>query len=338
MTAADHQRAGLDVLCIGSAALDLLLLVDELPGVDERVAAEGGLLAGGGPAATAAVALARLGARVELMARVGDDAAGRVIREQLASQSVGLRWLATGGAEGRSALSSGIILVGPPATRSLVALGAHPQLADDELPADAVDACRSAAWIHVDHAGWPLVAALRAAGVTTPVSVDGGNPIAGLDPSMVDLYVPSLSEVRRWTGQTRPEDALGHAVEAGAPVVIATDGERGARYLGLLDPDEAWPSAGVDLAGEASPWHLEVPACPVEARSTLGAGDVYHGALLAALVRGATIRSAMLEAAVAAALSCRALDGRSAIPDRTELEAALEAWSPEAEPAWRSDV
>jgi sugar/nucleoside kinase (ribokinase family) len=94
----------------------------------------------------------------------------------------------------------------------------------------------------------------------------------------------------------------------------------------------------VERAGGASPWHLEVGACPVEVRSTLGAGDVYHGALLAALIRGATIRTAMLEAAVAAALSCRALDGRSAIPDRTELEAALDAWSPEPSFAWRSDA
>ncbi len=338
MMAADRQPEGPDVVCIGSAALDVLLVVDELPGADERVPADTGMMAGGGPAATAAVTLARQGHRVELVARVADDPAGRLIREQLEAELVGIRWLATGPAGGRSALSSGIIRMGPPSTRSLVALGAHPPLTGDELSPDALAACRAARWIHVDHAGWPLVAALRAAGVTTPVSVDGGNRLEGLDPSMVDLYVPSLAEARRWTGETLPDDALGRAFDAGAAVVIATDGERGARYLGLLDPDEGWPSGGVDRAGEASPWHLEVPACPVEVRSTLGAGDVYHGALLAALIGGATIRTAMLEAAVAAALSCRALDGRSAIPDRTELEAALDAWSPEPAFAWRSDA
>jgi sugar/nucleoside kinase (ribokinase family) len=338
MLAADHQPEGPDVVCIGSAALDLLLVVDELPGADERVPADTGMMAGGGPAATAAVALARLGHRVELIARVEDDPAGRIIREQLATEGVGLRWLAGSAGAGRSALSSGIIRTGPPSTRSLVALGAHPQLSGEELSRDTLAACRAARWIHVDHMGWPLVAALRTEGITTPVSVDGGNPIEGLDPSMVDLYAPSLAEVRRWTGETRPDDALGRALEAGTPAIIATDGERGARYLGLFDPDEVWPPDGVDRAGGASPWHLEVGACPVEVRSTLGAGDVYHGALLAALIRGATIRTAMLEAAVAAALSCRALDGRSAIPDRTELEAALDAWSPEPAFAWRSDA
>jgi sugar/nucleoside kinase (ribokinase family) len=81
-----------------------------------------------------------------------------------------------------------------------------------------------------------------------------------------------------------------------------------------------------------------MPAHAIDARSTLGAGDVYHGALLAALVGGATIRGAMAEASVVAALSCRGLDGRSAIPDRPELRAALDAWSPVPTPIRRSDA
>jgi fructose-1-phosphate kinase PfkB-like protein len=233
-----------------------------------------------------------------------------------------------------------VLREGPPATRSLVALSARPALTLADLPADAIGACHAARWLHVDHAGWPLVAGLRSEGVRTPVSVDGGNPLAGLDTSLVDLYVPSLTEVRRWTGEADPDIAVGKPLGAGARAVIATQGEDGARYLGRLDPDEAWPADGgtpiVDAG--ASPWRLELPACPVEVSSTLGAGDVYHGALLAALLRGATIREAMLEAAVAAALSCRALDGRSAIPDRPTLEAALEAWSPAPALAWRSDA
>ena len=57
--------------------------------------------------------------------------------------------------------------------------------------------------------------------------------------------------------------------------------------------------------------------------STLGAGDVFHGALLASLVRGLEIADALRHANAAAALSCRALDGRSGIPTWPELEAFL---------------
>lgn len=332
-----------DVVCIGSAALDLLLAVDDLPEADGRVAAEAGLLAGGGPAATAAVALARLGARVELVARVADDLPGRLIREQLADEGVGVRWLAHGGTTARSALSSGLIRAGDPPTRSLAALGARPSLALGDLGPDALEGCRRAGWLHVDHAGWRLVPGLRDAGVSTPVSVDGGNPIDGLDLHLVDLYVPSMTELCRWTGAPEGEAALRGAADVGARVTIATRGSHGASYLGVPDPEASWPSAGPMPGGSAAGgsvprWRLDVPACPVDALSTLGAGDVYHGALLASLLGGATIAVAMTEASAAAAQSCLALDGRSAIPDRPRLAAALHAWSPAPSHAWRTDA
>ncbi len=59
MMAARHGHGSPEVVCIGAAALDLLLLVDDLPGADGRVPADTGMMAGGGPAATAAVAVTR---------------------------------------------------------------------------------------------------------------------------------------------------------------------------------------------------------------------------------------------------------------------------------------
>ncbi len=354
MVAASGSEGTPDVVCIGSAALDVLLTVERLPGADDRVAATDGMMAGGGPAATAAVTLARLGARVAIVARIGDDLTGRIIREQLVDEGVDVRWLVVGGDVARSALSSGVIRRGPPPTRSLVALPAHPALTIDALAPGALEVCRAAAWIHVDHAGWPLVTGLRTRGVTTRVSVDGGNPLADLDLSRVALYAPSMQELRRWTRAPDDETALGDALDAGARVVIATRGAEGASYAGACDPDAPWPvdtdpepssmSASGHAQGDArtarsaSRWRLDVSAYPVEARSTLGAGDVYHGALLAALHGGATIRRAMTEASVAAGLSCLALDGRSAIPDRPSLETALGAWSPAPSVARRSDA
>jgi sugar/nucleoside kinase (ribokinase family) len=68
---------------------------------------------------------------------------------------------------------------------------------------------------------------------------------------------------------------------------------------------------------------VEVRAHPVDVVSTLGAGDVFHGALLACLVRGLELRDALVRANACAALSCRALDGRSAIPAWDELERSV---------------
>ena len=53
--------------------------------------------------------------------------------------------------------------------------------------------------------------------------------------------------------------------------------------------------------------------------STLGAGDVFHGALLSAICRGLDWPQALRQANDTAALSCRALDGRSAVPTLAEL-------------------
>jgi sugar/nucleoside kinase (ribokinase family) len=66
---------------------------------------------------------------------------------------------------------------------------------------------------------------------------------------------------------------------------------------------------------------VEAPAHPVEPVSTLGAGDVFHGALLAALLREEPLAEALAFANACAALSCRALDGRSAIPTLEEVSA-----------------
>ena len=62
--------------------------------------------------------------------------------------------------------------------------------------------------------------------------------------------------------------------------------------------------------------------------STLGAGDVFHGALLSAICRGLDWPQALRQANDTAALSCRALDGRSAVPTLAEL---FTPWQPATE-------
>ena len=68
---------------------------------------------------------------------------------------------------------------------------------------------------------------------------------------------------------------------------------------------------------------VRITSYPVEVGSTLGAGDVFHGALLAGLLDGRPLAAAGDFAAAAAALSCRGVDGRSRIPTRTELDLFL---------------
>jgi sulfofructose kinase len=290
------------VVCIGSAALDIVLEVDAPPTHDERVPASRAMIAGGGPAATAAVTLSRLGVPVTFVGRVGDDPAGALIRAGLQHEGVATDLLVTD-AEISSPISS--CLVQPDGSRTLAAFGGIGSSGPQVTPAVEA-ACRAATWIHVDHAGWQAALELGHCGVRTNLSVDGGNPIPELDLTLVTLYAPSRQEICRWTGQADLGEALHAALNAGASMVVATDGAQGSVAL------VASPSGVPSLIRQA--------AYPAAGQSTLGAGDVYHGALLAALLGGRPLANAMDFASATAALSCRGLDGRSGIPSQGEVE------------------
>lgn len=68
-----------------------------------------------------------------------------------------------------------------------------------------------------------------------------------------------------------------------------------------------------------------MPSFGIDVVSTMGAGDVFHGALLAGLAEGRDLHEAVVFANAVAAMSCRALDGRAAIPSRQEADAFVRA-------------
>lgn len=279
------------VVCVGLATQDTIFKVRSHPSPDDRVVATAHASAGGGPAATAAVTLARLGVRTYFVGSVGDDFAGSVIRQDLEDAGVDLTELAT--VEGSTSPQSSI-LVGSN-TRAIVHYpGTIPKL---ELTESARELCTGAAWVHVDHWGF---GALRERRRDVRLSIDGGNPIEGMVLDGVALYAPTDQQLLRLF----PARGLEAALDAGAETVVMTRGRKG--------------SVGMRRGGEL----VEVDAHRVEITSTLGAGDVFHGALLAAFVRGDELRDALVFANKAAALSCRGLDGRSAIPTPEEVAAA----------------
>jgi sulfofructose kinase len=272
------------VLCVGLATRDSIWRVPSLPDPDGRVVATELLVCGGGPAATAAVTLARLGVDVGFVGAVGDDDAGMFVLNGLAVEGVDIALLTVvpGGRTPQSA-----ILVGPDGSRSIVHHPGNVSFPQRELKAD---------WIHVDHVGFDMSRGQSLG----RVSLDGGNPIEGLDLQGIALYAPTAVRLREDFGTARA------ALDAGAELVVVTRGEEGS--VATTREGEVIEAAGVPCKGFVS---------------TLGAGDVFHGALLAYLVRGAALPDALLAANTAASLSCRALDGRSAIPTLDELERSL---------------
>jgi sulfofructose kinase len=322
---------------VGVATIDTIALVAGMPGPDERVVADDIVQAGGGPAGTAAVAAARLGVSAAFVGAVGDDEDGERILAGLAGEGVDVSG-AVRVAGARSAASIGL-LDGERNTRALINRPGPPLRI---APASrAAELLAGAAWVHTDHAGWGAVAPLRGtagfgrpadegspgsgftaqstgglrppadAGDPVPgftagfrLSVDAGNPIPGFTARGADLYVPTLDALRARYGPEDTSALLSQALAEGAGCVVVTCGGDGVIAAG---PDGR---------------QITVPALAVPAVSTLGAGDVFHGALLAAIAHGLPLPRQMAYASAVAGLSCRALDGRSGIPGHAEALAA----------------
>lgn len=293
-------QPGFAVVCVGLATRDVIASTSRYPGADERVEADEVVTAGGGPAATAAVVLARQGWPVAFAGVIGDDDVGDEIRAGLEAEGVDVALLRV--VPGLTSPTAVIIAARERATRAILT---HLPIGGPEVDDQTAAVCRAAAWVHVDHLGAPAVAVARAQGRlgTVPVSFDEGSRTL-VDVDGVELYAPSAGGLRQRF--PLPTDAaLAAALAAGARTVVATCGPDGCRIAGADGTRATVPA----LAGTA-------------VRSTLGAGDVFHGGLLSGLLQGLPIVEAARFATATAALSCRALDGRSAIPDRPSARAA----------------
>jgi sugar/nucleoside kinase (ribokinase family) len=299
---APAHHPALDVVSIGLLTSDTIVPMPGWPEPDGRMVVEPMTRAAGGPAATAAVAIARLGGSVAFIGAVADDPDGAALLAGIAAEGVQIDHVETRSGSG----AQSVILVDlTNGTRSILHASGV-QL--ETLPAAAADACSAAAWVHVDHAGHALATEVP----RDRLSVDDGNPIRGLKVEGLGLYAPTRSTLlARYPGRSLP-GAVAAALHEGARRVVVSLGQDGAL---AADQTGAW----------------RIPELPVEVVSTLGAGDVFHGALLSALVAGHDLPEAARRANAAAALSCRALDGRSAIPTAAELDAAL-AGAPQSEP------
>ncbi|UYY83581.1 PfkB family carbohydrate kinase (plasmid) [Arthrobacter sp. YA7-1] len=282
---------------IGTATTDTVALVEDYPEQDSRTVAEDLVIAGGGPAATAAVAAARTGARTAFIGTVGTDSDGERIVADLEAEGIDVSAVTRSTSHPSGA--SIVVVARTGSSRSIITRPGPPL----DLTRDAAHALMSkAAWIHADHMGWPALAGRKDIERSFRLSVDGGNPIPGFTPDGVDLYVPTIEQLAktfREKPSSDPDVLLRSARNAGARTVVATGGRHGSWGLG---PDGAM---------------VHVPAFASSIRSTLGAGDVFHGVLLASLAAGHSLPEAMQDASEAAAKSCEALDGRSGIPRRT---------------------
>jgi sulfofructose kinase len=289
------------VVCVGLAGQDFIFSVDDLPARPEKYRAREMVAAGGGLAATAAVAAARLGAKVTLATRLGDDWIADHILEELASYGVDCT-----PSRRFAALHSSVSAVLVTATGERLVVNRF----DDRLPEDP-------SWlpplpggtraVHGD-VRWEAgatryLAEARQAGIPGILDVDR----APRDETLIGLASHAAFSTQAATELLGPHEvaeAVARLARMHGTWVAVTDGGRG-----------TWFGAGGEVNHQ--------PAFPITAVDTLGAGDVFHGALTLALAEGRGEADAVRFASAAAALKCLRFGGRLGAPTRAETNAFL---------------
>ncbi|MGR8933449.1 MAG: carbohydrate kinase family protein [Gammaproteobacteria bacterium] len=290
----------LDVLCVGHASYDLVFSVARHPAEDEKIFADGFLGIGGGPAANAAVTVSRLGFKAAFAGYLGEDIYGEKHRLELIENGVNTGLIV----RGPSPTPLSAVLVKPDGKRALINYkGDTKALATSAIDFSAVKPKAVLFDGHEPHISVQLTERTRQEDI--PTILDAGSVHEGTLALMewVDYLACSEKFARHFAEDH--DTALARLAEI-APAAVITRGEKGLLWR----------------RGEE---RGALPAFPVAAVDTTGAGDAFHGAFAAGVAANMEWPDLLRYASAAGALCCTKIGARQGIPFREELQALLGA-------------
>ncbi len=283
-----------DVVGLGTVVVDFEVLLREFPRANTKNEVTGSHVQIGGPVPTALALLSRFGLSCSFIGSWGQDRLGEMIEADFADCGIDFSWSSitqetrTGFAHVWIDQSNG--------SRTVAYDRSNTQLSSDKIDCTPLRSCRA---LHLD--GWPTEAALLAARTVSEsgglVCLDTGSPKPGME--QLIPYVEVINCPRHFLPAfLNTEDfdvGAARLLEMGPRIVTVTSGSQGAA---LWTKDTK----------------IEMPAFPIRAVDTTGAGDVFSGALIyAAMHRWPSERMVMF-AAAAAAMKCSAIGNRDALP------------------------
>jgi ribokinase len=302
-----------DVVCVASFNADLVSRVERPPQRGETLLASGFDIQPGGKGSNAAIACARQGARVAVLARLGDDDFGRMALALWAHEGIDARAVEIAPGE-RSGVAQ--IWVYEDGDNSIaVAPGAGAAL-DARHARDALGLLRSAKVVMAS-CEVPFAATqeafeiARSHGALTLLNPAPARPLPATLLRVTDLLTPNQGELQALVGLDDIDAAAQALMARGPRAVVVTLGAAGCR---VIERDRA---------------PVTLPGHTMAVVDTIGAGDTFTGALAAALARGETLDTAARWANAAAALSVTGSGAIGGMPTR-EAVAALLAATPSA--------
>jgi sulfofructose kinase len=292
-----------DVVGFGTNAVDFLIVVPEYPEFDSKVELTDYIRAAGGEVATTMVGLSRLGLRTSYVGRFGDDAEGDFGLQTLRDEAVDVRFAEQiAGAKTQIAF----IVIDERSGERTVIWHRDKRLAyaENEPPQAAAALGKVLHFTpHDTRACLRLAKAAKAAGAI--VSIDIDNVFEGVEEllPLVDIMLCSAEFPEKLFGISDANKALSELKSRfGCAVVGLTLGEKGSL---ILCENTLIESSGF--------------AVPNGAKDTTGAGDSFRAGFLFGLLTGETVEDSAGIANAVAALKCRELGARTALPSREEL-------------------
>lgn len=279
------------VCVVGSVNMDHLFTVDSLPHPGETVMASSVRVVPGGKGGNQAIAAARAGAGVQMVAALGDDPAGDQLRAHLQANGVGLDGIVVV----REPSGSAVIAVDAAGENTIVvAPGANALLTMESSQAQAIVSDSDVLLLQLEIPVTTAIDAARLARDSGTVVIVNASP-SGAAPhdllllaQVADVVVVNEAEARDWHWPVTH--------------LVITRGRRGASYLG---EDE----------------RFDVRAPTVKAVDTTGAGDVFAGVLAAEWSTGH--EHALRRACAAGALATTVSGAGDCAPFAEEIDGAV---------------
>jgi ribokinase len=304
------------IVVVGSSNTDIVVRVPRLPARGETVLGSQSIMAAGGKGANQAVAAARLGAQVTLVAKLGRDMFGRAALQGYEAEGINVEYI---GWDDEAASGVALIMVDETGENAIaVASGANGRLAPaDVAPAESAIAEADVLLLQMEI---PLESVRLAAqmarrhGVGVILNPAPAGPLPDDLLSLVDILTPNETEAATLTGvplasPDQANEVAGLLLSRGPAAVVITLGAQGALV-----------AKGDQMT--------QVPSFAVTPVDTTAAGDAFNGALAVAWAQGTDLTEAVRYANAAGALSVTKLGAQPSLPTAEEVQQFLSVARP----------
>jgi sulfofructose kinase len=296
---------------LGVNAVDYLCIVKPYPQLDDKVDAVKCSIQGGGPVPTAMATLAKLGANVCYVGKVGADPEGVFVKAQLEKEGVDARFVFE---DRKIKTARAFIWVDKSTGKRTVVLDRqkNDRLNENDLKFTGSVSTR---FLHLDarEIDINITMARWAKKQGAEVCLDVGSIRKGVDKVFphVDHLIVSRRFACGYTGKSDPAAACRKLLAGRCKTTVVTIGEE-----------------GCICASDKGIFHS--PGFKVKVIDTTGAGDVFHGAFIFGLLKKWPLKRVARFANACAALKCRKLGGRAGIPGLEEARGFMENFSGQA--------